>query len=230
MIVVGLVNGMIGGTCLVLPLIGLRAGYLTILLVCVITGVVGYYTAYLIVVHLGRSRTVKDCLLIHFNQDYRYVVAYGLFVWLSFISFLLIYFRIICLQIQGLLGYHSDWVPIAVALVLIIAIIFIRVYHLGEKTLAYGIISIVGYMGFLLWAQITAPTGPRQLKALGDPIELTSALMMAFSVHGFLAANIIRYPKRENYSRVVGVTFAIGTLSYIFIAFGSFGTCWLMQR
>lgn len=196
MIVIGLINGMIGGTCLVLPLIGIRAGYLTTIFVCVITGFVGYYTAYLIVLHLGNSRNIKDCLLIHFNHDYRYVVAYSLFIWLSFISFLLIYFRIICLQIQGLMGYHAHWVAPAVALVLIIAIIIIRVYHIGEETLAYGIISIVGYIGFLIWAQITAPMGPRQVIPHGDPIELTSALMMAFSVHGFLAANIIRYPKR----------------------------------
>lgn len=56
------------------------------------------------------------------------MVAYNLFVWASFIAFLLIYYRIICLQIQGLIGYHSSWVPPIVTIVLIIGVIIIRIY------------------------------------------------------------------------------------------------------
>lgn len=59
MVVIGLVNGMIGGTCLVLPLIGLKAGYITTLLVSCFTGFIGYYTASILVMHIGKSGSIK---------------------------------------------------------------------------------------------------------------------------------------------------------------------------
>lgn len=52
--VLGLANGMIGGTILILPLLGLTTGYITSLIVCLIMGGISYYTAKLIVVHLGK--------------------------------------------------------------------------------------------------------------------------------------------------------------------------------
>lgn len=99
MTVIGLVNGMIGGTCLVLPQIGLKTGYLTTIIVCAVTGFISYYTAYLIVLHLGKGKQIKDCILSHFNNDYSYMTGYSLFIWISFMPLMLIYFRIICLQI-----------------------------------------------------------------------------------------------------------------------------------
>lgn len=54
MTVVGLLNGMLGGTILVLPLIGLTTGYFTSLAVCLLMGTISFYTAYLIMLHLGK--------------------------------------------------------------------------------------------------------------------------------------------------------------------------------
>ena len=105
--IVGLVNGMISGAgiCVVLPQLGLTAGWLGSILVCSVAGFISFCTARLIVVHLGKGNTVKECILEHFNQDYRYMRAYGGFIWFNLVIQLIIYFRIICLQIQGLMGH-----------------------------------------------------------------------------------------------------------------------------
>ena len=66
MTVIGLVNGMVGSSCLVLHVIGITAGYLTTLWVCLLVGYLSYYTAYLIIVHLGKAKSIKESILAHF--------------------------------------------------------------------------------------------------------------------------------------------------------------------
>ena len=107
---------------------------------------------------------------------------------------------------------------------MIIAIIIIRVLHIGEETLAYGIISIIGYVIFLVWAQATAPEGPKTVVPIGRPSLLAATLIMAYSIHDFMVQNIIKNPRRNEYQSVVKYTFIIGTLVYAFITLGSFGT------
>ena len=86
------------GICVVLPQLGMQAGFITTIWVCVLTGFISYYTAKLIVDHLGRGTQIRDCILAHFKDDYRYMAAYGGFIWFNFIVQLVIYFRIICMQ------------------------------------------------------------------------------------------------------------------------------------
>lgn len=50
---------------------------------------------------------------------------------------------------------------------LFILTISLKKYDLGEKVLAYGIISIVCYIVFLTWAQATAPEGPAEVVSFG---------------------------------------------------------------
>lgn len=197
MVVIGLVNGMIGGTCLVLPHIGLKTGWLMSMIVCGVCGWITYYTAYLIILHLGKGAQIKDCIVNHFNNDYKYMTGYSFIIWISFMPYMLIYFRIICLQIIGLLGHHSNLVGPIVAIALIILVILVRIYHVGEETLAYGIISIIGYVIFLIWAQLSAPDGPKTVKTIGEPVTLASTLIMAFMIHDFLVNNIIKNPNRD---------------------------------
>lgn len=49
----GLLNGMIGGTILVLPLLGMETGYLLIPCITILFGLMSFYTCYLVVLHLG---------------------------------------------------------------------------------------------------------------------------------------------------------------------------------
>ena len=49
----GLLNGMIGGTILVLPLLGMETGYPLIPCITILFGLMSFYTCYLVVLHLG---------------------------------------------------------------------------------------------------------------------------------------------------------------------------------
>jgi hypothetical protein len=52
--VLGLVNGMVSSTILVLPYLGIVSGYASSILLCILFGFVCYYTAFLLVTHIGR--------------------------------------------------------------------------------------------------------------------------------------------------------------------------------
>lgn len=151
------------------------------------------------------------------------MTGYNFFIWFSFIPLFIIYFRLICLQLNGLFGANDLYAP-AVFLFLLVEIMVVKRYGLGEEALAYGIISILTYVGFLIWAHWTAPTGEKTVPETGSWFQLASSLMMGFSVHDFIIQNMIRNPNRHQYVSMVVQTFIIGTLTYAFFTVGSFGT------
>jgi amino acid permease len=104
MSVVGFLNGMIGGTILLLPLLGIKSGYLGSSLICLVVGVAQFYSCYLLVTHIGTSSSFKTTVLDHFGNDYRFVKLYSFVSWFSFIPLFFIYFRLIVLQFNGLVG------------------------------------------------------------------------------------------------------------------------------
>lgn len=148
------------------------------------------------VTHLGRGSQIKDSILAHFGNDYRAMQIYSFIIWLSFIPMLVGYFRIICLQIQGLMGHQSPWVAPCVAGGLVVVLLIVRNWHIGEEILALGVISIIVYILFLGWAQTTAPKGEKEVPAFGAPVTLAAALIQALEVHDFLVANILKNPNR----------------------------------
>jgi amino acid permease len=158
-VVVGILNGMIGGTILILPLLCLGSGYLTSLTVCALAGFICYYTAHLIVTHIGKS-SIREWITEHFHNKYGFVILYDVFSFLGGVLVFIIYFKLICLQFEGLLQHQSSWIAPLVAALLIVTIIFNRIFHLGEEIIAYGIFSTVAYVVFILWTQVTAPSGP----------------------------------------------------------------------
>jgi amino acid permease len=107
MTVCGLLNGMLGGTILILPLVGLKTGYMTTFVITSFIGFISYYTAKLIVVHLGNARNMKECILNHFDHDYSYLVGYSVILWTRKIPSIILYFKLICLQIEGLIGHKE---------------------------------------------------------------------------------------------------------------------------
>lgn len=128
-LVVSLSTGLIAFCGLIIPMMGLSAGYLTSLLVILLIGFCSYYTASLILVHLGRSRNIKESILAHFDGNYNYMIGYGFVNWLSFLPLLIITFNFICLEVQGLLGYPSPWVGPVTAVFFVFLIILLRVKH-----------------------------------------------------------------------------------------------------
>ena len=51
----GIINGMVGNTILILPLQGLIVGYMGVIIVTTILGIISGYTAYLVIKHLGKA-------------------------------------------------------------------------------------------------------------------------------------------------------------------------------
>lgn len=96
---VGLLNAMIGGSMLVIPVLGMEAGYLSWTINCILICIVTGYTAYLLVTHLGKAKNIKYLILAHFKQDHTYTSLYNIVIWFSFLSAMLIYFNLFCTQI-----------------------------------------------------------------------------------------------------------------------------------
>lgn len=90
--VVALVNGMIGGSILVLPLIALKAGWLETIFVILITGGFSYYSCYLSILHLGDQKDLDYALLRHFNGSKVLKIFYDFCVWSSILLLLTLYF------------------------------------------------------------------------------------------------------------------------------------------
>lgn len=97
--VMALLNGMIGGTILILPLLGITSGWLMIPLVALVYGLISFFSAYLIVLHLGDAPNINETILDHFKGDHFYSVIYNIFVGFSLFGFLLSYFPLIVKQL-----------------------------------------------------------------------------------------------------------------------------------
>lgn len=59
---VGLLNAMIGGTMLIIPILALTAGTMEQLLFSLVLGLITAYTAYLLVSHLGTAKNIKHLI------------------------------------------------------------------------------------------------------------------------------------------------------------------------
>lgn len=104
MTTLGFLNGMIGSTVLLLPMLGIKSGYLGSTLICLLLGLAQFYSCYLLVLHIGRSNSLKASVLEHCGNDYRYVRFYSFTFWFGFVPIFFTYFRLIVLQLMGLFG------------------------------------------------------------------------------------------------------------------------------
>lgn len=149
---------MIGGSILVLPLQGVLVGYGGVILITLILSLICGYTAYLILKHLGTAKTINEAIEDHFHGDKRYSKVYNVFISTTFWPWCCAYFHLLNIQFKGLLGIDGWWIAVGILLFLILLTVTLKNFGLGEKVLAYGIISIISYIVFLTWAQATAPT------------------------------------------------------------------------
>lgn len=92
LIVVGMVNGMIGGVILVLPLLALQAGYLLSTLVILVSGLCSWYSCRLCVGHLGGYGDLDQAIMGHFGQSKALRVFYDAIVFLNLFLLLILYF------------------------------------------------------------------------------------------------------------------------------------------
>jgi amino acid permease len=88
--VIGMINGMIGGFILILPVNALHAGWVFTLLVILIIGAFSCYSCYLCVIHLGDQKDLDYAMYVHFNKNRFIKIVYDLTVFsnLLFLGFL----------------------------------------------------------------------------------------------------------------------------------------------
>ena len=90
--------------------------------------------------------------------------------------------------------------------------------------MALGIVGLVIYVIFLIWAWATAPPGTHTVPANGNAVVLAGSLITMLEIHNFLAENIIKHHNKANYQGILKKAFLMGTAFYIFSTMGSFGT------
>ena len=186
--VVALVNGMIGGSILVLPLVALEAGWISSIFIIFVTGFFSYYSCYLSMAHLGDQEDLDSALLRHFNGSKCLKTFYDFCVWAGVTLLLNLYFDLIVIQWEGLAPpYHFTVVnPVINALVLVGWCLCLKFFDFGAHVMGYGVVSIVAYLLFLVWVVADAPSGDNHVPALGGGLAGFAAMMgNAFAIQGF---------------------------------------------
>lgn len=96
--------------------------------------------------------------------------------------------------------------------------------------LAYGLVSIVAYLIFLIWVIVTAPTGSNSLPLFGkNAVSMASAMGQAYTIQAIFIPILRELPDTKNYAKYTLYTYIIGTVIYIYIAYmGAFGMNFMM--
>lgn len=102
--VLALVNGMIGGSILVIPVNSLQVGCATTFFIILATGFFSFYTCFLGIIHLGDQPDLDSTLLRHFNGSKVFKIIYDVCVWSGLLLLLILYFKLIMLQWDGLVS------------------------------------------------------------------------------------------------------------------------------
>ncbi len=226
MTVVGLVNGMIGGIILVLPILALETGTLLIVLISITSGFFSYFSCLLCLRHLKNYSDLDEAIYYHFGQQRKYKVFYDAIIMISMSAILILYFDLICEQWQGITE-PSHLIAILNAVVLFPIVYIMKKMDFGVSLLAYGILSIVGtcfillgYVCFLIWMLFTTEPGPKQVPA-ADPlfVDYAAALAQGFAIQTFFIPILHKRGARHLYKKILGVTYVVGILIYTFISY-----------
>ena len=102
MTIVSLLNAMIGGSILLIPLISLQGGWAVTLLIILITAFFSYFTCYITLIHLGDQSDLDTTIQRHFNGNRFLKILYDFCVWSGLFLGQLLYFNLIVIQWEGL--------------------------------------------------------------------------------------------------------------------------------
>lgn len=95
--------------------------------------------------------------------------------------------------------------------------------------MAYGIISIICYLLFLIWVVATYQQGDDSVeyKAFGTgAVNLAAAMGQAFSIQSFFIPVLKKNPNQSKYTYYTLIAYIAGGLAYYYIAYtGSVGSC-----
>lgn len=95
-IVIGLVNGMIGGIILVLPILAIKTGWLLIAPLTIISGFFSYFSCLLCLRHLRDYHDLDVAIYHHFGKKRSFKIFYDVIIILSMTTLLILYFSLIC--------------------------------------------------------------------------------------------------------------------------------------
>jgi amino acid permease len=119
---------MLGGSILVLPVVGIKVGYVTVITFTIVLGLISCYTVYLIMKHVGNAKTFKGAVLSHFGNDPFYSKLFNLFMAFSQLPWIFAYFHLLILQIKGLFSINSELLPFGVLILVIILTLVMKHY------------------------------------------------------------------------------------------------------
>lgn len=151
---IALINGMVGSTILVIPILTLTTGTFISFVVILLTGFLSFYSCYLYIQHLGNHSDLDKAMYYHFWNSKAVKVFYDFVIFFNILLVLIVYFELICQQWEGLLPYNV-FNPIGNAIGLFILILLLKYARFGAHLLGYGLISIIMYCIFLIWILIS---------------------------------------------------------------------------
>ena len=145
-------------------------------------------------------------------------------VFIAILFGLLFFFTLIVQQWIGLLGYNIA-IPLVNTGVLFILVIVLNYFHIGPKLMAYGLVSIVAYLIFLIWLLASAPSGSNSLPLFGTgAVSMASAMGQAYTIQAIFIPVLRELPDSKNYAKYTLYTYLIGTAIYFYIAYmGAYG-------
>jgi hypothetical protein len=222
--VVSLMNGMIGGVILVLPVAAYQAGYLYTILAIIFSGSFSYYSCYLSIKHLGDQRDMNYSMQAHFRSQIAKIV-YDIVVWLGLLFGSMFYYGLICIQWQSILGKDTIVIPLVNAGFLFVLIFVLKYFEFSASLMAYGIVSIFAYMVFLIWVVSTAPGGEVTWKPFGTNLyNFGATTSLAFAIQAFFIPVLMKNPIQSKHTVLTLIAYLIGGGIYLYISFmGSFG-------
>ena len=151
-------------------------------------------------------------------------------VFIAILFGLLFFFALIVQQWIGLLGYNIA-IPLVNTGVLFILVIVLNYFHIGPKLMAYGLVSIVAYLIFLIWLLASAPSGSNSLPLFGTgAVSMASAMGQAYTIQAIFIPVLRELPDSKNYAKYTLYTYLIGTAIYFYIAYmGAYGMSNIIQ-
>ena len=107
--------------------------------------------------------------------------------------------------------------------VFVVLTIILRFLHFSEQFLAIGIISIIGYFSFIVWAYSTAPSGDNKFPVTGPKyFELISTLTIGYGIQDFVAQILIKTTTADKYRRIILWVYGIGFFLYTIFSLAGF--------
>ena len=231
-VLAGLLNTMLGGSMLVLPIAAMTGGYLIWATSAVLLGLIQGYNAYLLVKHLGKANTIEEFILNHFENNTVYLKIYSIVVWFSFVSAMVLYFPLFCSQIQGLLELDMPYLPEMAWAFIVLWALMLRKCEIDDFALAIGISSIIGFLAFIAWQLYAGQTGvtdpsltnPGGVAAVGSDLStIILTIINMYTTQDFLMQMMAAYPNPAHYTRITVRTYVIGIVMVLFICGGSWG-------